>query len=259
MAFPLMLIPMMVSTAVNAGRAIHAAGQNKNLKQDYLKAEGAVNPMDPMQMSFLNRQRAMEQRFRAGTDPSSAWAMQNVNQQDAQRQSNLLGAGGPGAVGNILRSGQIAGQGAAQVGGQAAAMGNQLVGMQMGMTNLIANRIYDRQREVRNQALARWQQNRQDVQNAISGLTATLPDMASQTNWVPNQGGQGGSNAATQKANAPMNPMNLVGNSLKPPTQPYAPMVPNSPSQPSAPMYGPQAPQAPQWWVGGGQPSWYTP
>jgi hypothetical protein len=151
-----------------------------------MAADAAVNPIDPAQTAFLNRLRSQEQRFRAGTDPSSAWAMQNVNQQDAQRQRNLLRAGGPGSVGNLLRSGQIAGQGAAQVGAQAAAQGNQLVGMQMGMTNLIADRVYNRQRELSNRALGFWQQNRQDVQNAISGITATMPNIGSQTQWNKN-------------------------------------------------------------------------
>jgi len=183
MAFPFMLLPFIVGTAVNAARAIGAASKTKGLRQDFERADAAVNPVDPNQIAFINRLRSQEQRFRAGTDPSSAWAMQNLNQQDAQRQRNLLRAGGPGSVGNLLRSGQIAGQGAAQVGAQAAAQGNQLVGMQMGMTNLIADRVYNRQRELSNRALGFWQQNRQDVSNAISGITATLPDLASQTAW----------------------------------------------------------------------------
>jgi hypothetical protein len=233
------ITPMLVGFGINALRGGVAAAQNKGLKNDFMAADAAVNPIDPNQTAFLNRLRSQEQRFRAGTDPSSAWAMQNVNQQDAQRQRNLLRAGGAGLVGNILRSGQIAGQGAAEVGGRAAAMGNQLVGMQMGMTNLIAERVYNRQRELSNRAMARWQQNRQDIQNAISGITATLPEIGSQTNW--------------NKNDSPKS----MGNSMKVPG--YSPMVPNSPLQPPAPTYGPPAPQAPQWWSENSQPSWYTP
>jgi hypothetical protein len=233
------LLPFIIGTAVNAVRAGVSASKNKGLKDDFMKADAAVNPIDPNQTAFLNRLRSQEQRFRAGTDPSSAWSMQNLNQQDAQRQRNLLRAGGPGSVGNLLRSGQIAGQGAAQVGAQAAAMGNQLVGMQMGMTNLIADRVYNRQRELSNRALGQWQQNRQDVQNAISGITATLPEIGSQTSW--------------NKNDSPKS----ISNSMKVPG--YSPMVPNSPLQPPAPTYGPPAPQAPQWWSGNSQPSWYTP
>jgi hypothetical protein len=243
MAFPWMLIPF----AVNAIRTGIQASKTKGLRQDFERADAAVNPVDPNQTAFLNRLRTQEQRFRAGTDPSSAFAMQSLNQQDAQRQRNLLRAGGPGSVGNLLRSGQIAGQGAAEVGGRAAAMGNQLVGMQMGMTNLIADRVYERQRELSTRALGQWQQNRQDVQNAISGMTATLPDLASQTNWNKNA------------------PQDAAGGSG------YSPMVPNSPLQPPAPAFGPPAPQAPQWWTpqqppvpfaptgGTQQPSWYIP
>jgi hypothetical protein len=177
---------LIIGMGLNVARAGAAAFQTKGLKNDFMKADAAVNPIDPNQTAFLNRLRSQEQRFRAGTDPSSAWAMQNLNQQDAQRQRNLLRAGGPGSVGNLLRSGQIAGQGAAQVGAQAAAQGNQLVGMQMGMTNLIADRVYNRQRELSNRALGFWQQNRQDVQNAISGITAMLPEIGSQTQWNKN-------------------------------------------------------------------------
>lgn len=89
-------------------------------------------------------------------------------------------------MGNLLRAQQGTSQGMAQVAAQTAAQGNQLMGMQMGMTNLISQRVYERQRELSNRALGRWQQNRQDVQNAISGITATLPDFASQTNWNKN-------------------------------------------------------------------------
>jgi len=183
---------LIIGMGLNVARAGAAAFQNKGLKNDFMKADAAVNPVDPNQTAFLNRLRSQEQRFRAGTDPSSAWAMQNLNQQDAQRQRNLLRAGGAGLVGNILRSGQIAGQGAAEVGGRAAAMGNQLVGMQMGMTNLIADRVYNRQRELSNRALGFWQQNRQDVQNAISGITAMLPEIGSQTQWNKNASGMKG-------------------------------------------------------------------
>ena len=242
MAFPFMLLPFIIGTAVNAARTIGAASQTKRLRQDFERADAAVNPVDPAQTAFLNRLRAQEQRFRAGTDPSSAFAMQNVRQQGAQTQRNLLRAGGPGSVGNLLRAQQGVNQGIAQVGAQTAAQGNQLVGMQMGMTNLISNRLYDRQRELRNQALARWQQNRQDVQNAISGLTATMPDLASQTNWKANTPVQAGMNSSMPKANAPVNPMNVYGNSMKPFT----------PTQQSTMVDLPNAGQAP-WWNTWGQ------
>lgn len=179
MAFPFFLIPI----AINAIRAGVSASKNKGLKRDFEKADAGVNPIDPNQIAFLNRLRSQEQRFRAGTDPSSAFAMQGVQQQGAQTQRNMLRAGGPGSVGNMLRAQQVTNQGAAGVGAQAAAMGNQLLGMQQGMTNLIADRVYNRQRELSNRALAMWQQNRQDVQNAISGITSTLPDMAMNTMW----------------------------------------------------------------------------
>jgi len=209
------ITPMLVGLGINALRGGIAAGQNKRLRQDYQQAEAGVQPVDPMQVAFLNRLRAQEQRFRAGTDPSSAFAMQNVRQQGAQTQRNLLRAGGPGSVGNLLRAQQGTSQGMAQVAAQTAAQGNQLMGMQMGMTNLISQRVYERQRELSNRALNRWQQNRQDVQNAISGLTATLPDLASQTNWSKNVNPPMGSQGP--KMNAPMNPMNVYGNSMKSP------------------------------------------
>lgn len=177
---------MLIGMGVNAVRAGIAAGKNKRLKSDFERADAGVNPIDPNQIAFLNRLRAQEQRFRAGTDPSSAFAMMGARNMGAQTQSNLLRAGGPGSVGNLLRAQQMTNQGIAGIGAQAAAAGNQLVGMQQGMTNLIADRVYNRQRELSNRALAMWQQNRQDVQNAISGITSTLPDMAMNTMWKQN-------------------------------------------------------------------------
>jgi hypothetical protein len=173
-----LITPMLVGMGVNALRTGIQAGKTKGLKSAYDTAEGAVNAIDPNQIAFLNRLRTQEQRFRAGSDPTSAFAAQGVQQQGAQAQNNMLRAGGPGAVGNILRAQQGVNQGMAQVGATAAAAGNQLLGMQGGVINLIAQRQYDLQRDRRNQAMARYEQNRQDVWNGISGLTATLPGLA---------------------------------------------------------------------------------
>lgn len=242
---------MLVGMGINAVRTGIQAGKTKGLKSAYDTAEGAVNPIDPNQVAFLNRLRTQEQRFRAGSDASSAFAAQGVQQQGAQAQNNMLRAGGPGAVGNILRAQQGVNQGMAQVGVTAAAAGNQLLGMQGGVVNLIAQRQYDLLRDRRNQAMARLEQNKQDVWNGLSGLTATLPGLT-----FPGQTNMGVPKTTDATKVAP--PMNTFKG--------YNPMVPNSPLQPQ-----PQAPQAPAWWTpqqppvpfapqqGVQQPSWYNP
>lgn len=248
-----MITPMLVGLGVNAIRTGVEASKTKGLKGAYDTAEAGVNPVDPNQMAFLNRLRTQEQRFRAGTDPSSAFAAQGVQQQGAQTQRNMLRAGGPGAVGNMLRAQQGVNQGMAGVGAQAANMGNQLLGMQGGVINTIADRVYDLQRDRRNQAMARMEQNRQNVWNGISGMTATLPGIAAgmggAEKFAPN------TQTMTDQINASL-PANRAMLS-----NPYTPPVPNSPMQPPAPMFGPPAPQAPSWWntSQAQQPSWYNP
>jgi hypothetical protein len=207
-----LITPMLIGMGVNALRTGIQAGKTKGLKSAYETAEAGVNPVDPNQVAFMNRLRTQEQRFRAGTDPSSAFAAQSIQQQGAQTQRNMMRMGGPGAVGNMLRAQQGTNQGMAQVGAQAAGMGNQLLGMQGGLVNLVAERTYDLQRDRRNQAMARYEQNRQDVWNGISGLTATLPGLAM------GMGGGGGAvpnsvNAAQINASLPADRLMMMGGS----------------------------------------------
>ena len=75
----------------------------------------------------------------------------------------------------------------------------------------MADRLYRRQRELSNRALGFWQQNRQDVSNAISGLTATLPDMASSDVWNPNAMKRMAPAAGASAVNAAQQQASLMG------------------------------------------------
>jgi len=176
MPVPAALFPA-ISLGYQGASMIAQGIQNKGLRRDYEKAEAGVNPIDPGQIAFMNRLRQQERAFRAGTDPSSAFAARGVQAAGQQTQQNILRAGGPGAIGQMLRAQQGVNQGMAGIGAQAAGMGNQLTGMQFGLQNMISERVYQRQRELRDQAMARFEQGRQNLNNMVSGTIATLPDM----------------------------------------------------------------------------------
>lgn len=186
--------------------------QAKKLEKSYQNAEKNVNPIDPAMQAYLARVRQQERQFRAGTDTSSAFAAQQARNVGAQTQANLARAGGPGMVGNLLRSQQALGTTIAGIGANAQQGANQALGIQGGILGNISERVYQRQRELRNQAMSRAAGSRQDINNLLAGGLAMIPQLSGQFTQ-PHIGAPGMNNQ--NGLGAPQNPMNGAGNSYK--------------------------------------------
>lgn len=203
----------MAAGALIGGIAGFAQGQRaKKLERDYQAAEKAIQPIDPAQMAYLNRVRQQERNFRAGTDPSSAFATMNARNVGGQTMANINRAGGAGVVGNLLRAQSGTNQAIAGIGANAAGQANQLFMAQGGLINRMADRVYERQVELRNQALERSVSARQNIQNSLSGALAMVPGM---TGGMKMGGGAAAGGAAPQSTGG-----GLVGNQYVPGVQP---------------------------------------
>jgi len=169
-----------VGGAIGLISGIASGSQANKLEKEYQKAEKALQPVSPDQIAYLNGIRQQERNFRAGTDPTSAYAMQNLRNAQAQTQANIGRAGGPGVVNNMLRAQAVTNQGIANVGANAATQANQMLQFQGGLIDNIQNRMYQRQRELRNQAMERSVSARQNIQNTFQGALAMLPSITGQ-------------------------------------------------------------------------------
>lgn len=167
-----------IGAVVGAVAGGFQGGRAKKLEQAYQKAEKNIQPIDPAMQQYLARLRQQERSFRAGTDTSSAFAAQQARNVAAQTQANLMRAGGPGVVGNQLRAQRALGNTIAGIGAQAQQGANQMLAAQGGILGNISERIYQRQRELRNQAMSRAAGARQDVNNLFAGGLAMLPQIA---------------------------------------------------------------------------------
>jgi len=190
MAFPFFLIPLAaqgIQAGIQGGKA-----KKQNALSDRLDSQIPLN--DPVQQTFLNRLNQQERYYRAGSDPNTALANRLTQQAGAQTQSNLVRAGGPGTVQNLLSSQNVTNRGLAGNAAQAAGMADNLLGMQGQLTTLMANRRYDRQRYARDKALMQGQQYQQNSNNLVSSLYSTLGIMAG------NLGGEGGGTTGSTKS-----------------------------------------------------------
>lgn len=168
---------MAAGAGIGAITGVFQGQRAKKLERDYQAAEKAIQPIDPAQMAYLNRVRQQERNFRAGTDPSSAFATMNARNVGGQTMANINRAGGAGVVGNLLRAQSGTNQAIAGIGANAAGQANQLFMAQGGLINRMADRVYERQVELRNQALERSVSARQNIQNSLSGALAMVPGM----------------------------------------------------------------------------------
>ena len=123
----------------------------------------------------LDRAIPLNDPYRAGADPSTALANRMAQQAGAQTQSNLVRSGGPGIVQNLLSSQNVTQRNLAQAGALAAQGADRMLGMQGDLTNMMAQRRYDRQRYRRDLALMQGQQMRQDANNQMMSAIALLP------------------------------------------------------------------------------------
>jgi hypothetical protein len=198
---------------------IAGIGQGKRaqkLEKDYLAAEKNVNPIDPNEVAYLNKVRQQERAFRAGSDPSSAFAAMNARNVGAQTMSNISRAGGPGVVGNLLRAQAGTNQAIAGIGANAAAGANQMLNMQGGLVSRMADKVYQRQVELRNQALERSVSARQNLQNTFQGALAMVPGIAG---GISKMGGMNPFAKAAPAAGSAQFGGGLVGNKYMPSVQ----------------------------------------
>ena len=201
----------MAAGALLGGVSGGLGGSNaKRLENEYKKRESEVQTTDPAQMAFLSRLRNQERNFRAGTDASSGFAAQQARNVGATTQANLLRAGGPGVVNNLLRAQAGTNQAMAGIGANAAQGANQMMLAQGSLIGQIADRKFQRQRELRNQAMERAVSQGQNVQNLFAGSLAMLPGITAQ---LPKFGG--GANAGMGAASQ-YNAGGMIGNQYVP-------------------------------------------
>ena len=189
----------MVAGAIIGGISGFMQGKNaQNLQKKYEAAEANVKTTDPMQMAYLQRLRNQERAYRAGADPSSAFAAMQARNVTAQTQANLLRAGGAGAVGNLLRAQAVGGQTMAEIGARASEGANTMMQLQGNIIDQITERNMQRQRELRDQALARAVGAQQDIRNQFQGSLAMLPGIAKGIPGLGKIAGIGGAGAGKQ-------------------------------------------------------------
>lgn len=212
MAFPFFLIPMAVQ-AIQAG--IQGGKAKKSLAESN-RLDSQIPLDDPEQRGYLNKLARQERHYRAGTDPNTALANRLAQQSGAQAQSNLVRAGGPGIVQNILSSQNVTNRGLAANAAQAAGMADNMLGMQGQLTNLMASRRYDRQRYRRDLNLMQGTQHQQNANNLVSSLYSTLGTTAGNMSGGGGFGGGGAKVASGNQMNQ-VPPMNVGQASFAPP------------------------------------------
>ena len=211
---------------------IAGIGQGKRaqkLEKDYQNAEKAINPVDPNQLAYLNKVRQQERNFRGGSDPSSAFAAMNARNVGGQTMANISRAGGPGVVGNLLRAQAGTNQAIAGIGANAGAQANQMLALQGGLIDRMADKVYQRQVERRNQAMERSVSARQNIQNTFQGALAMVPGIAGGLKF----GQKPGQPAAPGMANG-----GLIGNQYVPSVQTGIGYQGLPTAAPSNPNYG---------------------
>lgn len=162
--------------AFAGGLAQNSAANRK--MGEWNQLDRAIPLNDPAQQSYLGRLERQERQYRAGADPSTALANRMAQQAGAQTQSNLVRSGGPGIVQNLLSSQNVTQRNLAQAGALAAQGADRMLGMQGDLTNMMAQRRYDRQRYRRDLALMQGQQMRQDANNQMMSAVSMLPGIA---------------------------------------------------------------------------------
>ncbi len=157
-----------------AGGLIQSSAADKKMGE-WNQLDRAIPLNDPAQQRYLGRLERQERQYRAGTDPSTALANRMAQQAGAQTQSNLVRASGGGVIQNLLSSQNVTQRNLAQTGALAAQGADRMLGMQGDLTNMMAQRRYDRQRYRRDLALKQGQQMRQDANNQMMSAIALLP------------------------------------------------------------------------------------
>lgn len=145
------------------------------LRKDYEKKEKALPLYDPTQIAYLNNVAQQERLYRSGMDASSALAARLQGNATAQTQLNLLRAGGPSTVQNLLRSQAVGQNQAAIIGANGSQAANDLMRLRGRLIDNIAERVYSRQREIRNQAMDRYALAAQGIKNQAGSAMGAIP------------------------------------------------------------------------------------
>jgi len=193
--------------AVVGGVAGGFQGANAKKKREAAeKANAAVNADDPQQVAYLERLRRQERYFRNGNDTQTAFAIRNAKQVLGNTQNNLLRAGGPGVVGNLMRANVATGNTIAGISAQAQDNADRAMYAQGGLIGEIANRKYERQREVANQAMARSVAARNDLNNQLAGGLSSMGSLGMSAGFKGMGGAKsrGGSFGGGELANGSM-------------------------------------------------------
>ena len=164
----------LLNTAYAGYSAARKGSQARAKSKEWESRDNAIPMDDPEQRGILNRLAGQERYYRAGTDANTVFANRLATNAGAQTQANLVRAGGPGIIQNLLSSQAVTSRQLGANAAQAAGMANQMLGAQESLVNLMAQRRYDRRKYRRDQALLESQQYRQDANNytqaAITGL-----------------------------------------------------------------------------------------
>ena len=140
-------------------------------------ADKAVDPDSARINALIGKLDQLEGSYRAGTDPSSAFAKQGVSNALAQTQVNMVRAG-LGNVNNLLRSNQQAATGYQQISAGAAQNADRIMDMSSQLKWNLDQRIYDRQLQRRAAAMATAATREQEVNNLFAQGLGTAPQLA---------------------------------------------------------------------------------
>lgn len=159
---------------------LYGLGQGKRARASRMAADAADKAVDPNSArinSLIGKLDQLEGSYRAGTDPSSAFAKQGVGNALAQTQVNMVRAG-LGNVNNLLRSNQQAATGYQQISAGAAQNADRIMDMSSQLKWNLDQRIYDRQLQRRAAAMATAATREQEVNNLFAQGLGTAPQLA---------------------------------------------------------------------------------
>lgn len=155
-----------------AGRA-----QANKLENAAAAAEKAIPMYDPHQLSLINEVDRTRRAFQAGTDPHTSSATRSLLQTGSTVGGNVLRAGGPDVIQNLLRSQSATQQAIGKVAAGTAGAANDLLSLKGRLVDNAAERVYGQQRRRADDLLARAARSRQDANNNMLAGVPFLPQI----------------------------------------------------------------------------------
>jgi hypothetical protein len=158
-----------------------ASGINANRAQkNYQSADKNLSVYDPMQVALLEKIRQQRRMFQMGTDPTTAYRNRLALNTGATTAMNVERAGGPDAINGLLRVQNNTNSAIQSNGAAGAGYGQELLGMEGQLTGHLADYAQNLQMQRRNEALARSEQARQDINSRFTASLGALPSISSQ-------------------------------------------------------------------------------